>query len=221
MKKTIFAAVLALALLSIGCININFSNDQVNASVNASAARQQLDDLAKIAGGVIGGNASVSIIPSSIYFCVYGVRDFAYEQALNGNFTLLNQSIEASVKWLGPTELESDFADCVTIIVKDDEVGKYLDYTARNAIAKKAVGGAGVVFIREAGTRVLSDQSIFGWDYILSDVIPARADVPSYELTPLGNKLVEGVLTKVSEDASTKSLIGQKAFFNVTIVTPK
>ncbi|MBI5635895.1 hypothetical protein HY993_02950 [Candidatus Micrarchaeota archaeon] len=224
MKKTLFLtlALAALAVVLAGCISINYSNEQVNASVNASAAKQQLDGLTKLVGDIASGQAvNVTIIPKNVFFCAYGVRDSAYEEALGGNITLLNYSVEASVKWLGPSDLESDFADCATIIVKDDEVGKYLDYTARNAIAKKAIGGAGVIFIREAATRVQSDGSIYGWDYILSDVVPARADVPSYEMQPLGYKQAEGTLTKLMEDASTMSLIDEKMFLNITIVTPK
>lgn len=222
MKKTLFAAILALALVTAGCINISFSDDQINANVNTTAAKQQLDDLTKLVGDVAAGKpVNVTIIPKNIFFCVYGVRDSAYENALNGNFSMLNYSVEASVKWLGPNDLESDYSDCVTIIVKDDEVGKYLDYSARNAIVKKAGGGAGVIFIKEAGTLVSSDASVFGWDYMLSDIVPARADVPSYEMQPLGYTQVEGTLTKLIDDASTKSLIEAKSFYNITIVTPK
>ncbi len=194
----VVAPAFLFSLLLAGCL-------QVEGSVNASVL-----DLGRVTVSINESLAAVSvnesavvesIVPSNATVCVYGEKDERLAGGFFGAVTVLGKETALLVEWLDEATPSKEFSDCTVVVVSDDGVGRFLSLPHRQAVAKQVSRGAGLVVMGLGATAAGDDDSVFGWQAGLGNVMPARVDVPgSREAAALGRATVSGVLFPAATD---------------------
>ncbi|MFH1779737.1 MAG: hypothetical protein ABH803_01160 [Candidatus Micrarchaeota archaeon] len=108
----------------------------------------------------------------------------------------------AGIKYMGHLPQEAvvgSALDKYDLIILQGEV--YCDRTAREAIRNAVQGGTKLLVVGNACTRVHNDKTVYGWDFVLKDVIPVKlSNIQAHEPVGPESITVNGKLTIVSQD---------------------
>ena len=209
-------AILIFSFLLLGCLQFE-SSVKVNASLPGEV-NITLPTANQTTNQTNQSNASVASLPDSLKICFYGdakTNGSEYAAVIAENLTLFragqNKTIGLEATWLDATSGPGDFSGCAVIVLKDDAKGKVCDSVQRMAIRERIItGNSGLIAIKEACTRANDDPAVFGWDYKLAGVIPAKMDVPGRDPEAIGTyEIAESLFDIKSDDPA---LAGMKNF---------
>jgi hypothetical protein len=229
-EKGFAIAALAVSLVLAGCISVQGGLNatapglgEVNIAVNESAGLP--DNLSLPENLTIPLNTSDlgrRVVPQNATVCVFGAPDGLNENYF-GSITVLNENVQLKTRFLDEDSRYTDYFDCVVIVIRDDEVGKYLPLSHRTAIAKQVSRGAGLLVFGSGATHAPDDKSVLGWDAGFKDILPVRADAPgNKDPQLLGSTTMSGTLYATGDDPAFNGgeLTRQFDGLKITFVLP-
>ncbi|NUN11271.1 hypothetical protein HUU53_01355 [Candidatus Micrarchaeota archaeon] len=85
------------------------------------------------------------------------------------------------------------------IIIMQGEI--FCDRTAREAVRDAVQGGKKLLLIGNACTRVHDDRTVYGWDFVLKDVVPVKlSNIQAHEIVGPESRSVNGRVRIISQD---------------------
>ncbi len=196
----------SLSLVLAGCLSVQGGLNasvpgmgEINLTVNETAGLPQNlsipENLSELTIPLVNTSGIARrVVPQNATVCVYGASD-GLSAGYFGSVEVLGEKSVLLAKFLDEDSRSADYADCIVIVIRDDEVGRYLPLSHRTAIGKQVARGVGLIVMGAGGTKAPDDTSVLGWDAGFKGVLPVRADMPgNKDPQLLGSATMSGTL---------------------------